>query len=301
MQNVNSQMTKTNKTLFPNRRSALIVALFATIVGTVADQASDKSKYHLFHPTPDRLLRDLSTDRPDLTESPYTVDAGHFQIETDFVNASFDHDKSGGGDVHSRSEAYGGINFKIGLLNQVDLQTVFNFHVIETSKDRITGIKNREQGFGDITTRLKINLWGNDQGRTALGIMPFVKYPLSVSGVRNGKTEGGIILPFALDMGGGWGLGAQTEVDFVSDGAGGHDTEYFNTVTIGHDIIGNIAGYTEFAALLTPEDAIDWQGFWNVGFTYTINANTQLDCGCNFGVTDSAPDYNPFFGLSFRY
>ena len=79
-------MTKTNKTLFLNRRGSLIVALFATILVTAADQASDKSKYHLFHPTPDRLLRDLSTDRPDLTESPYTVDAGHFQIETDFVN-----------------------------------------------------------------------------------------------------------------------------------------------------------------------------------------------------------------------
>ena len=124
------------------------------ISSAAADQPSDKSKYHLFHPTPDHLLRDLSTDRPDLTESPYTVDAGHFQIETDFVNASFDHDKSGGGDVYSRSETYGGINFKIGLLNQVDLAKPFsNVHVIDMSKNRITGAKTREQGFGDITTR----------------------------------------------------------------------------------------------------------------------------------------------------
>lgn len=282
-------------------RMTAVVAFFATLGVTLADQLSDKNQYHLFRPTPEHLLRDLSTDRPDLTESPYTVDAGHFQIETDFVNVTFDRDKSGGGDVRSRSEAYGGINFKIGLLNHVDLQTVFNVHVIETSSDRITGIKTREQGIGDITSRLKINLWGNDEGRTALGIMPFVKYPLSGSGVRNGKTEGGIILPFAMDVGGGWGLGAQTEVDFVSDGAGGHDAEYFNTLTIGHGIIGNLAGYTEFAALLTPESATGWQGQWNVGFTYAVNANTQLDCGCNFGVTDAAPDYNPFFGVTFRF
>jgi hypothetical protein len=65
--------------------------------------------------------------------------------------------------------------------------------------------------------------------------------------------------------------------------------------------MGNLAGYTEFAALLTPENSIGWQGFWNVGFTYAITPNTQLDCGCNFGVTDSAPDYNPFFGVSIRY
>src|SRR6056300_1189865 len=129
------------KILFYNIPMTVVVAFFATLGVTVADQPSDKSQYHLFRPTPEHLLRDLSTDRPDLTESPYTVDAGHFQIETDFVNATFDRDKSGGGDVRSRSETYGGINFKIGLFNQVDLQTVFNVHVVERTKDRITGIK----------------------------------------------------------------------------------------------------------------------------------------------------------------
>src|SRR5687768_12670676 len=30
-------------------------------------------------------LRELTTDRPDSTESPFTVDAGHVQIEMDFL------------------------------------------------------------------------------------------------------------------------------------------------------------------------------------------------------------------------
>ena len=41
-----------------------------------------KGQYTLFNPTPDRLLRDLTTDRPDATETPFTVDAGHIQFET---------------------------------------------------------------------------------------------------------------------------------------------------------------------------------------------------------------------------
>ena len=47
-----------------------------------AAQASDqnKSQYTLFNPTPDRLLRDLTTDRPDTTECPFTVDAGHDRV-----------------------------------------------------------------------------------------------------------------------------------------------------------------------------------------------------------------------------
>ena len=40
-------------------------------------------------------MRDFETDRPDITESAYSVDAGHFQLETDLfktehVKASWD-------------------------------------------------------------------------------------------------------------------------------------------------------------------------------------------------------------------
>ena len=45
----------------------------------------DRNSYNLFCPVPEALLRELSPDRPDKTESPYTVDAGHFQLGMDFA------------------------------------------------------------------------------------------------------------------------------------------------------------------------------------------------------------------------
>lgn len=36
----------------------------------------DKRNYTLFNPTPTAQMREMSTDHPDKTESPYTVDAG---------------------------------------------------------------------------------------------------------------------------------------------------------------------------------------------------------------------------------
>ena len=41
----------------------------------------DKSQYNLFNPTPDNLLREFETSRPDQTTGPHTVDAGHFYLE----------------------------------------------------------------------------------------------------------------------------------------------------------------------------------------------------------------------------
>ena len=271
-------------------------------IATVASAGSgEKGTFHIFNPTPRDQMRDLSTDRPDQTESPYTVDAGHFQMEMDFANGVMDRDRSGGGDVRSQIWGFGGVNLKAGLLNNVDIQFVLDGYVDSRVKDRVTGSVTDDSGFGDVQTRLKINLWGNDGGATAFGIMPFINWPLSQSSLRNGYTEGGVIFPLAVELPRGWGMGLMTEVDFVRDEGGGHDTEYFNTITFGHDIAGNLGGYVEFAALFTPESDAQWQGQVGVGFTYGLNANTQFDLGCNFGVTRVAPDFNPFVGITRRF
>lgn len=54
----------------------------------IAGAAPDKNHYTLFNPTPNQFLRDLTTDRPDTTESPFTIDAGHVQIETNLFGYS---------------------------------------------------------------------------------------------------------------------------------------------------------------------------------------------------------------------
>ena len=44
-----------------------------------------------------------------------------------------------------------------------------------------------------------------------------------------------------------------------------------------------------------------WQGQVDVGWTCALGEDVQLDLGCNFGVTEAAPDFNPFVGLSRRF
>jgi hypothetical protein len=46
----------------------------------------DKNQYWLLNPVPPDQMRSFSTDRPTKSNVPYTVDAGHFQYETDLVN-----------------------------------------------------------------------------------------------------------------------------------------------------------------------------------------------------------------------
>jgi hypothetical protein len=247
-------------------------------------------------------MREMSTDRPDQTESPYTVDAGHFQVELDFLTATLDHDRTGGGDVRTTVWGVAPINLKAGLLNNVDIQFVLDTYVKAKAEDRMAGTVDRTSGVGDLQTRLKVNLWGNDGGTTALALMPFVKWPLGESDLRNGKTEGGIIIPLGIELPRGWSMCVMTEFDFVRNAANdGYATDFVNSITFAHDIVGKLGGYAEFFSVVSSEQRAPWQGQADVGFTYALSDNSQFDFGCNFGVTRSAPDFNPFAGFSFRY
>lgn len=132
--------------------------------------------------------------------------------------------------------------------------------------------------------------------------MPFVKWPTSDVSLRNRKTEGGVIVPLAVELPGGWAMGRMTELDFVYRST---EDDYravlVNSLALSHDILGNLGGYVEFFSVVSPASDFAWQGQVDVGFTYAVDGNTQFDFGCNFGVTDTSPDFNPFVGFSWRY
>lgn len=259
--------------------------------------AADKARYTLFDPVPAEMLREMSTDRPDQTESPYTVDAGHLQLELDFIHYTSDRE----GEVRVRDLSVAPLNLKLGLTHRLDLQLMVDPYVESRTDDLRGGRRETVSGFGDVTTRLKFNVWGNDGGTTAFALMPFVKWPLSASEVRNGETEGGIIAILGYSLPAGWSSAVMTEVDWVSDGTGGRDVEWLNSITFSREIAGNLGGYIEFVAVVGDAPGFRWQGQVDAGLTYGLSDNVQLDAGCNFGITRSAPDYQPFVGVSRRF
>ena len=262
----------------------------------------DKSRYTLFRPTPREWMRDMSTDRPDKTESPYTVDAGHFQVEADILNYAYDRHNTDFSNTRVETVSIAPINLKAGLCNNVDLQLVIETYTSVRTHDRSTSVVQRNRGFGDITPRLKWNVWGNDGGSTALALMPFVKLPTNQDDLGNNSVEGGVIVPFAMPLPYDWSMGLMTEFDFVRDSAGtGHHPEFINSITFGHDIVGNLAGYVEFFSLVSAESDSEWVGTVDLGLTFGLTEDIQLDAGVNLGITRSADDISPFLGISWRF
>jgi len=281
------------------RRASCAIVFFGFCqIDCFADELPDKRGYHLFRPVPESLMREMATDRPDKTESAYSVDAGHFQIETDLLSYTYDQSRH----ETANSLAIAATNFKVGVLNNVDLQIVVETCNIQRTKDRDTGNTSRVSGFGDVTFRSKINLWGNDGGPTALSVMPFVKVPTAKRDLGNGATEGGVIFPFAMELPCEWGFGAQVEIDHLRDSnRADYHQEFANTVTVSHDIAGKLGGYVELYSNVSNERHTAWIATFDAGFTYAVTRDIQLDAGVNIGLTDAADDVNPFLGVSLRY
>lgn len=255
--------------------------------------APDKSTYTWFKPTPDALLREMATDRPDATESPFTVDAGRVQLEMDFAN--YGCDRQGG--VKSTEGEVAPFNLRLGLTQNFEAGIFVTPWRSESETSR-GGPRERRSGFGDVTLRTKLNLRGNDGGPLAYGLMADLKVPTAGGGLSNGKCEGALTMPFAFDLGGGWGGGAMTFVEVRYTGAGHYRAVWGNTVTVGHDLTEKLGGFVELTSFAGDGSHV---ATFNCGLTFALARDVQLDGGVNLGISRSAPDVQFFAGLSRRF
>ncbi|WP_411827441.1 transporter [Luteolibacter sp. AS25] len=230
-------------------------------------------------------LRPLSTDRPDATESPYTVDAGHYQFELEIGAVTKD-----GGD---RSYSLGELNAKYGLDTATDVQFVLPHY---------NHIEGGAEGFGDMQIRVKRNLWGNDEDGTALAVMPFIQLPTGADGISSEELEGGIIVPFGFEGAGGWGYGFQAELDVVADEDGsGHHFSFLTSATAAHDLTETVGIFFEVVAIFSEGSEALSEYYFNSGLTVGVTDTLQFDGGVRVGLSNDSEDFTPFVGVSAKF
>jgi Putative MetA-pathway of phenol degradation len=238
-------------------------------------------------------VREMSTDRPDTTESAYSVPAGMCQIEMSFFDYSRDANPGSASDLW----IYGQINFKLGLTQSTDVQMIINSHSISGNSERVETL--RTSGFGDVTLRLKKNLWGNDSGSTALAIMPYVTIPTHTR-VSDRAWSGGLIMPFAMALSHRVSLGLMTEMDVVPDSAtGGYDLEWLHSATLGYSLTQEWGAFIEVVGIAGEDTA--FQALFDAGLTFAVTDQLILDAGLRLGLNRAAPDIGLFTGMSFRF
>lgn len=269
-------------------------------VAALAQSAGDpdKSQYTVFNPVPADQMRDFSTDRPPKANSPYTVDAGHFQYETDIVNFA----DQLSGPMRGYTLLAPNPTFKEGITNNLDLEVNIGFAGVYAANPA-TGQSSMTWGNTDLYTRAKLNLWGNDGGQSAFALIPYVKVPTAPPGIGNGAVEGGVIAPLSISLPSDFTFSFNSELDALKDSGGnGRHANYVNLVNLSRPIVKDVTLYLELWSDYNadPSQKITQYSF-DTAVTWLMRPNLQLDFGADFGLNSATPTIQLFAGLSQRF
>ncbi len=268
-------------------KKSISLAILLLSAGLSFGQQSQKG-YHLFKAVPRENMRSFALDRPDITETAQTVDAGHFQFEGDVVKWV----KDTQGTSPSTINIWNGL-YKMGLSANWDIHVGYELFNI----DRDSEGNKIDDGAGALTLRLKRNFWGNDgDKKTSFGAIPYVTFEPGNAFEFNDNIQFGVGFPFAYTISDKLGFGAQPQIDFVPDGSGGHDLSFFQTVVIGGPVVGELDFYAEAVAFFTAGDN---NYLLNGGLIYNVSPNVKVDVATNIGLNRPSPS-RLYLGLSFR-
>lgn len=277
-------------------------------------------------------MRPLSSDQADRIPSPYTVDAGHVQVETELVNYFYaNRSERLFTDTYTRVTELFTWNpcIKIGLCKSADFEVQVSsfsksFHdsistaggtyylsglqsyglhtapgsypTMFTNSPTRYDFRASSTGFGAVSPKFKINLWGNDGGPTSLAIIPFLHIPVN----GNSDVNGGLAIPFAIRLPKGFSLKLDSEAFSVS-GFGQREAGFQNSVSITKTLNRRFEVFANFSSYVTTRPLSEWGGYAGFGGTYNFTRNFQAYAGMRFGLTSNAYDYNPYFGVVVRF
>ena len=242
-------------------------------------------------------LRDLCPDRPLKGTSACTVDAGHWQVETDVVN--FTHDTSGG--ITTDTLLAPNPTLKYGVSDTFDVEaSLAPFEQVHT---RGGGTTSTDSGIGDLYLRAKWHVAGTN-GQDGAAIEPYIKLPTARDAIGNGAVEGGVIVPYQQSLPWGWSLDVTPEADLLKNQNG--DRRHLSlsaSAGFSHPITDALGIGLE---LWTQQD-FDPSG---TGRQYSFDlastwqpkgAPFAFDAGVNLGLNSQTPDVQVYVGVSRRF
>ena len=288
------------------RVTRLAVAILVFTIAGYEPAFADGLTYSLFDAVPAEALRPMDTDRPNVTNTPHTIDAGHLQIETGLVDYAHFCDPASGSDDSSDMLVLGRMNFRLGLLDRLEANLVVDARDFLWNRDNLARTKTAINGPGDVIAGGKLNLWGDNGSdapwATALALQPQVKIPAAPDMLGNGHPEYFVGLPFLVNLVDGFHLGLQTVVSQERNLANtGYVTGSENSASLDRVFFEKFDIYLEYASHVTTERGAKSQQTVDLGTTYPMTDDIVLDTGINVGLNRASRAVEWLAGFSVRF
>ncbi len=240
------------------------------------------------HRARDQDMRNFSADRPGSTNTPSTIDPGHYQFEIEAFNYAQNQDGSS-------QLIYPNVRVRIGILDNFEIALSYATYLQQWSQGQLL------QGGGDSTFSLKSNLIGDGQDSFSLALMFTAKIPTDRSGVGNSFWDPSFMVPFVTKVK-KWEASFMPEIDLrkgVSDDKS--HVEFNSPFSFAWDMTRDSDLYAEWVVRWSQGQNKSTSTYFGIGGAWKATPSMQIDLGCNLGQDSLSPKFNPFAGISQRF
>lgn len=256
--------------------------------------------YSLLDPTPAGALRSFMPDRPLNSISPFTVDAGHLQVESDIVDFSQSSDRrTTTGTLQSLDP-----EVRLGLTpsSELDLLTA-GLLSDGTTANRTGRLTSHDIGTGAVTLQARYNFFGNDGGTYALALAPFVSIPTGDRHFGNQRVEGGVTAPLSINLPSDFQLVLETEIQAMRSGTGPAFASFTDIANLSHAVPGvdHLTASVEFTSVVNADRLTPDTYTAEAALAYLVTPTTQLDLGGFVGLNRAAPNFQVAAGVAHRF
>lgn len=246
----------------------LTFAAFSSVTTTLAQPLADPPE--------------LVTDRPDQTESSSLVPPGWVQVET--------------GAVYEKKErvtvtSLGTTLVRVGLLDRLELRFTGEYTRIESDLAPVSAVT---EGFGGISAGVKIGIAEEGVLLPEMAFIGHLSLPIGDDSFRSEYIHPDFRFTFSKSFGDVFGLSGNIGAEWGGSEIRGTG---LYTLALGADLTDEFGMYAEIFGHIQGESS---EHMADVGVTYLLARNAQLDASFGVPLSEDAPDYYAGVGFSFR-
>lgn len=224
-------------------------------------------------------IGEISTDRPDYTESTEVVGRRMIQFENGFTLS---------GEKGVSSLSTGELLMRVGLSKRIEFRFGADGFLAEWAPTEVV-----KRGFSDIEFAAKIRLFDQTRYLPAVSLIPIVSAP---GGTRLFSSQGfdpTVKLAWSKDLPRGFSLGGNLNASSLTSPEG-RFTQWSYSWSLGHSLPGGFEGYWEIFSFAPWDQGQPSAWIANSGVSHKLGRNAQIDVRVGKRLTAAGPDW--FFG-----
>jgi hypothetical protein len=213
--------------------------------------------------------------RAQVTESPQTIEPGGVLLRVDALALGIDPDTTAPNQY--KAVAVGTTLVSAGLTDSVDLEVgaqlfLQNTYASGTHKDET------HSGVGDVILRPKWTFWKDPSSGEEAAVIPYVMLPTNSSAVGNNSVEGGVIVPWSMDVAPGTKAVAMAEWDeFRNISNTRYDTRWYGSAYLKWELGKTLGAYAEATLSDSTAGSRTFAGTVGAGATLSVSKDFEWD------------------------